>query len=233
MKFGGPQLNKDGSYRMRDVTKPVYLLKTLQKEINDYLREFELPDCMYGGVLGRNNVLNALQHRGNKFFFTIDLKIFFGNISNLRVNHILIDRGFTWDEARMIARITTFKESLPQGAPTSTTLANLAFAHTASLIEDFCSKKGIKFTVFVDDLTFSSRQCFKHYKDQILEIIKQNKFFVNQRKVHYRHNCCEITGLYVKGNKLFLPKQILANINKPGISEYIESFRKQYKGYLM
>jgi RNA-directed DNA polymerase len=228
MKFGCPQINNDGSFRMRDITKPIYSLKILQKEINSHLKEFELPNCMHGGIKERNNFENAYQHINNKYFFTIDLKKFFTNITNSRVHQTLTSRGFAWNEARAITNRTTYKGSLPQGAPTSTILANLVFAPTAAFLENFCKERDIIFTVFVDDLTFSSSQCFRQYTNQILETLQQNGFFVNHNKIHYRKNCCEITGIIIRRGKLFLPKQILNHRNKPGVKKYIADIVKQY-----
>jgi len=231
-KFGKPQVNNDGSFRVRTILEPIHPLKNTQKELNDFLKGFPLPDCMYGGIQGRNNTLNALQHTGNTNFLTIDLKNFFGNITNSCIHQTLINCGLTWSEARIITRLTTFNYSLPQGAPTSTILSNLAFASCASTLEIFCKDRNITFTVFVDDLTFSSTRYFKHYTDQILKILFNNGFYVNQKKIHYRKNCCEITGLLVKNGRLYLPKEMIAHINKPGIKRYADHVAKMGSAYL-
>jgi len=187
---------------------------------------------MHGGVPKRNNVLNALCHIDNLFFLTIDLKNFFGNITNTQVHQTLISRGLRWEEARIITRLTTLKGSLPQGAPTSTTLANLAFAPTTKLLEDFCKERDIIFTAFVDDLTFSSSRNFKHLVDQIIAILQNNGFFVNLKKIHYKKGCCEITGVFIKKGKLSLPKSILERVEKVEIRRYVHSVEKQYKTHL-
>ncbi len=62
MKYGSPQLDSDGKQRMRQVSRPIAILKEEQRSLLKRLNEFDLPDCMYGGVRGRNNILNALQH---------------------------------------------------------------------------------------------------------------------------------------------------------------------------
>lgn len=227
MKFGSPQINSDGSPRMRDIIQPVYSLKILQRQLNNQLKELELPDCMYGGIEERNNVGNAFQHNNGKYFFTVDLKRFFSNITNSRINQMLISRGFNWQEARIITNLTTYKGSLPQGVPTSTTLANLSFAPTAMLLEKFCKERQITFTVFVDDLTFSSSRCFKQHTNKILEMLKQNRFFVNKNKIHYRKGSCEITGIIVRNGSLFLPNEILNHQNKLGVKGYISAVAKQ------
>lgn len=213
---------------MRKITRPVERLKSVQQQISAYLKEFELPDCMFGGVPERNNFDNAVSHKSGRHFLTIDLRNFFGNITNSIVYRTLINNGFTWKEAREITMVSTFKGSLPQGAPTSTTLANLSFAQTAITLNNFCRERNITFTVFVDDLAFSSSKCFEHNIDEICQIIKDSGYFVNHKKIHYKKDCCEITGLYVKRGKISLHKNILININKPGIKQYVNAVKNQY-----
>jgi RNA-directed DNA polymerase len=231
-KFGDFQRNDNNSIRMRLVCKPCYSLKTEQKKLNKHLNKFDLPDSIYGGVSARNNFLNALQHIDNKYFFKVDLKEFFARINNSQIHHALTNRGFSWGEARVITRIATFNSALPQGAPTSTTLANFVIAPMVTALEQFCSKNNITFTVFVDDITFSSPKPFKHHTGQILELIQRTKIAVNHKKISYRTRCCEITGIFINKGKLSLPKEIIKNSNKSGVKEYITNFNKQYSAYL-
>ena len=232
MKYGTPQIDfSNNSCRLRLVTKPIYSLKILQKIVKADLDIFDLPDFMYGGVIGCSNFDNAIAHISNRFFYTIDLKNFFGSINNSRIHQTLIGLGYTWHEARNITRIATLDGCLPQGAPTSTVLANLVFASVAKLLEDFCKPRNITFSVYIDDLTFSSPKCFKQHADKIIYIIKSNGFRVSQNKIHYRINNCEITGLMVNKGKLYLPGKILKS-NNPAVQQYIALFNERYEKYL-
>jgi RNA-directed DNA polymerase len=221
-KFGGAQINSDGTPRMRIITRPIYSLKSKQKAVNDLLKQIDLPQCMFGGIVKKSSTLNSLEHLDKKHFFKIDLKNFFGNITNTRVHQMLICRGYNWEEARIITRLATFKGALPQGAPTSPTLANLVFAPTALLLENFCLERDITFTAFFDDLSFSSLHNFKHYTNEILKIILNNGFHLNHKKIAYRRHKCEITGLIVGSGKLSLPKQVLQNIHNPRVKAYVD-----------
>lgn len=232
MKYGSEQVDKNGDKRMRKVSAPIAVLKEQQQWILERLEEFTLHDCMYGGVRGRNNILNALQHLNAKFFFTVDLKDFFKNISNAQIYQILAGLGVTPADAREITRIATLNQGLPQGAPTSTILSNLAFTQKAEILATFCKANNITFTVFVDDLTFSSANCFKHHTVKILKLISDKNFRVNHNKIHYRKESCEITGLIVKKGKLHLPKVMLQHINKPGIKAYANRVERQYATHI-
>ncbi|MFD0765739.1 reverse transcriptase family protein [Mucilaginibacter lutimaris] len=182
MKFGKPQLDENGAERKRDMFSPDYQLKRKQREVNHLLKPIGLPFSMYGGISKRSNIENAQMHVDSKFFLTIDLKNYFNNISNDQVYQTLIGYGINKRISRAITRISTVNYALPQGAPTSTMLANLVFASTAIELEALCAKRKIIFTNFVDDLTFSSKKDFKQLIPQILALLKKNGFVVNQKK---------------------------------------------------
>ena len=232
MKFGKPQPGENNTIKLRHLNPPAQKLKIIQSKICDLLQKIELPYCMYGAVEGSNNIINALQHIESKFFLTIDLKDFFTRISNYRVHGVFIENGFPWDVARILTKLTTHNGSLPQGAPSSPVLANLAFSKTAHQLETLIKAHKITFTVFLDDLVFSSKNDFKYLIPQILEIIRTNKFFPHNKKIHYRQYTCEVTGLIVGNGKLKLvPKmkqEALQNPRIKGYAQYVEKLCQQY-----
>jgi RNA-directed DNA polymerase len=164
MKFGKPQEGKNNSIKLRHLIPPVQSLKLIQSRICNHLQKVYLPDCMYGAVDESNNVLNALQHIESKYFFTIDLKDFFSKISHKQVHQMFIENGYCWEAARILTKLTTYKYNLPQGAPTSPVIANLAFKQTALQLMEIIKGYGITFTTFLDDLTFSSKKISINYK---------------------------------------------------------------------
>jgi hypothetical protein len=58
--------------------------------------------------------------------------------------------------AGLLTRITTFNGALPQGAPTSPGLANLAFWDVEDIVVNELTQNGFKYTRFVDDVTVST-----------------------------------------------------------------------------
>jgi len=231
MKFGMSQLKKDGSVKFRTIQSPIDCLKSYQREVCRIIQNIQLPNCMYGSIRGRNNILNALNHIENKFFFKIDLKDFFRNITNTRVHQTLLSYGFSWWDARNITLLTTFNGSLPQGAPSSPAMANLIFSSTALKLDKLCKKKGIIFTAYMDDLTFSSKTDFNNLTDDLLQLITTEGFFVNHNKIQYRVNTCEVTGLIIKNGKLNLEKEMRQRLYQPGVKAYSNLVNKLFIDY--
>ncbi|MFT3703875.1 MAG: reverse transcriptase family protein [Agriterribacter sp.] len=229
MKFGKPQTVKNLFTKLRHLLIPSITLKEIQSSIGNELQKTELPACMFGSVKGSNNIINTLQHIDNCFFLTIDLKDFFSRINNKQVYKVFIDCGHTPTEARIFTRLTTYKGSLPQGAPSSPMLGNLAFLKTAIQLESLALAHDITFTTFLDDLTFSSKKDFKHLIPKFLEIIKSNHFFPNHRKIKYQKNYCEITGLIIRYGKMeIMPKMLKEAKSNIRIRRYVENVNWEY-----
>jgi RNA-directed DNA polymerase len=234
IKFGEPQKRKNNTIKFRHLTPSKKPLKNIQQKICSSLQQIELPSCMYGSIAGSNNIINAFRHIENKYFFKIDLHRYFNRISNTQVNHTFIGLGYSWQEARTLTKLTTYKYALPQGAPTSPVIANLAFAGTAIELQAIADKHNLTLTVYLDDIIFSSRHCFMHLTNSILSVIRANNFFPHHKKICYRHNILDITGLFVGNGKLKIhPEMLKAAQTNFRVRKYIEYVEACYKQYLL
>lgn len=226
-KDGSPKLNKDGTPKQRILYPSTGSLKVIQRSIkNKVLAKIALPDYAYGGVKGRDNIKNAKRHQGKKYIFTTDLKDFFPSITHRMVFKMFRSHNFSPSVSRILTQLTTYKGMLPQGAPTSSLIANLVFVETGSKLESFTSENKMIFTSFVDDLTFSSPTDFKNQTAAILEIIKSGKFKISHRKTNYKTKFPVVTGLVVKNNSISVSKEYKESIEK---AEHIDSLSLQGK----
>jgi len=207
-KFGNPKLDKNGEPRKRIINPSLNRLKVIQKRIQkNILLTIELPSYAFGAVKGKDNVDNAKQHQGKKYKFTTDLKDFFPSITNKAVYEMFINHHFSPQIASILTKLTTFKGKIPQGAPTSSTLANLVFMKTGDILYQFAQENQLTFTSFVDDMTFSSSTDFKSKIPEILKIIT-NDYKISHKKTNYSRNP-NITGLHPMNNHLKLPKSFM------------------------
>lgn len=146
--------NRNG--KERTIHNPQAPLKTLQSRIQErLLRLIELPVCVQGGVRGRSAISNSALHVGQQVVVAIDIRDFFPSVTDKRVFQIWREQlGFGRDASALLTRLTTFDKQLPQGAPTSTTLANLALLPADAEIRA-CLAEGLTYSRFVDDITVS------------------------------------------------------------------------------
>lgn len=224
-KNGTPKTDKFGNQKKRIINPSLLGLKEIQKRINrEILKKIPVPTYIFGGTKGKDNVLNAKVHQGKKFKFITDLTNFFPSITNKMVYEMFISYNFSPDVASLLTKLTTFKGHVPQGAPTSTYIANLVFTKTGNELSLFAQKHNISFTSFVDDLTFSSSVDFKKLVPDIIQIITKNGFVISHQKTHYQTHLPSITGIICYNNKLDVTKEFLEKLKS------CQSSPKQYQG---
>lgn len=213
-KTGLQLIDKHGRPRTRDLYPSTGLLKEVQTRINkEILNKMKLPSYAFGGVRGRDNVLNAKMHQGNVFFFNTDLRNFYPGITHNQINKMFIQRGFPTGIAGILTKLTTFKGMLPQGTPTSPYLANLAFVSAGLELQALAKKYKLTFTTFVDDITLSSKKDFQFLDTEITKIITAKGFKISHDKTFYQTKRPKVTNVIVGQNGLYLPTSYKEKIN--------------------
>lgn len=236
-KKGERKLNKDGSPRDRVINPSTHELKAIQCRINKFLTTCITPaSYSYGAVKKRDNVKNAKIHKGNKYFFQTDLQDFFPFVTCKKVYTILILHGFSPDVASIITKLSTYKGHLPQGTSTSSTIANLVFSYSVGeQINLFAAKNGLRFTIFVDDVTLSAPFDFKDKTNIVLDMIRSGGFRISHTKTTYRIYTPNLTGVKMGQNTLKITDDFRAKLADSsertdaqikGLKLYAEKVRK-------
>ncbi|MBQ2882887.1 MAG: RNA-directed DNA polymerase [Alphaproteobacteria bacterium] len=225
---GLPLTDADGNQRTRQLNSTKIELKRIQKRILALLMSHvEIPTYAFGGVPKKDNIKNAKYHQGNKYIFTTDLRSFFPSISHNSVFEVYCNNGYSPTVARILTKLTTYKYQLPQGVPTSTLLALLAFKPTGDKLYDYALQHNLKFSIFVDDITISSNVDFKHLVPEILDIIVTAGYKISHNKTHYSTKNPIITGIKCQNNRIKLPQSTYKRISK------LPKDSNSYKGLIM
>ncbi|GAA4767403.1 MULTISPECIES: reverse transcriptase family protein [Flavobacterium] len=210
-----PKLDKDnnpkfknGNQLFRTLNPSTKNLKIIQSRIQrNIISKIELPDYAYGAVKGRDNVKNALKHRGKKYNFTTDLSNYFPSITNRQVYNMFVENNFSPTVARVLTQLTTYNGKLPQGAPTSPTISNLVFVKTGMKLQAIANNQNLIFTSFIDDLTFSSKTDFKELIPELIQIVLNDNFIISHQKTFYKTYRPTVTGVIVTNNYLLLTEK--------------------------
>lgn len=205
---------KNGKQIFRILNPSIDDLKIVQSKIQkNIISKIELPEYAFGAVKGKDNVKNALKHRGKKYNFTTDLSNYFPSIFNKQVYEMFIYYNFSPTVASVLTKLTTYKGKLPQGAPTSPTISNLVFVKTGLKLQSIAEKNNLTFTSFIDDLTFSSKEDFKEIIPEIIETIQNDSFIISHQKTFYKTFRPTVTGVIVTNNYLFLTEKFKQKLN--------------------
>jgi len=193
----------------RNIASPSMNIKYRQQWIlRNILDKIDMLDSVHGFVKGRSIVTNALEHVGKECILNIDIADFFPSISKNKVIRTFENIGYCKKVATLLADICCFKESLPQGAPTSPSLANIVFSEVDDEILKFIKNKGINYTRYADDLTFSSNEDLFYLVEVIYGILERYDYKPNKNKTNIvsGNKRKMVTGIIVN-DKIKVPKR--------------------------
>jgi retron-type reverse transcriptase len=145
---------RDGKLRL--IHAPDAALKTVQRAIlRRVLGKLSAHPAAMGFEPGKSIVTNARPHLGAKLIVKLDIRDFFNSTTAPRVSAYFRAIGWSGEVAALLARLTTYKGSLPQGAPTSPRLSNLVNYQLDVRLFARAMKLGAIYTRYADDITFS------------------------------------------------------------------------------
>jgi len=218
-----PDIKKYSSFKIqkkngktRTISTPTTSLKILQQKLNCILSIIFTPKLSsHGFVKGKSIKTNASIHVKSKYVLNIDLKDFFPSINFGRVRGMFMAYPYYLSPpvATVLSQICCYNGELSQGAPTSPIISNMICAKLDSQLLHLAKQNKCLFTRYADDITFSSsKKRFPktiaytdettnqiHVGNDLINIIENNGFSVNNEKVWFRARDRRqtVTGLIV------------------------------------
>jgi RNA-directed DNA polymerase len=165
---------RDGSPRLLEAPKSI--LKTLQRRVHQgLLAGLPCNPCAHGFVAHRGPSTFTVTHVAQPVVLRFDLANFFTSIPAPRVHGLFRTLGYPAGVSRALTQLCTHAvrnprmltqlppqmrasarmPHLPQGAPSSPTLANLAAYRLDLRCHGFAQSLGAQYTRYADDLAFS------------------------------------------------------------------------------
>ena len=230
-----------GGYRNIEAPNP--RLKAIQRAILDRLLA---PQSVHTAATGFRPGLsiadNARPHLGRRRALKTDLHNFFGTIRRPAVRRVFRGMGFDAPMTKVLVDLCTHRNRLPQGAPTSPALSNLVAAPMDEQLNALSLRRGLTYTRYADDLTFSGESFNrKELVADIKQIAAGDGFKLNAKKTRLMASSRRIvTGLSIgSGEKLTLPRErkreIRKNVHfvlKYGVTEHRERIHSSDPAYV-
>jgi RNA-directed DNA polymerase len=144
---------------MRPIHAPHGLLRELQDKMKaDLDRLYQPHPSAHGFIAAKSVASNAKPHVGKRWVLNVDLEDFFPTINFGRVRGLFLKPPFDMAPAAatVCAQIATFKNGLPQGAPTSPALSNLIAVPLDRALLRLARYQHVTYTRYADDITFST-----------------------------------------------------------------------------
>jgi hypothetical protein len=213
---------RNGSTRL--IEAPKDRLKQIQRRIlREVLALIPAHDAAHGFRTGRSVKSFVEPHAGRRVILKLDLEDFFPTIVLARVVALFRSAGYPEAVAQLLAGLCTNrvplhlwkrpdaplpgpdswrtrllyrKAHLPQGSPTSPTLANLAAYRLDARLTGLATSSGATYTRYADDLAFSGDEAFARsigrFQVYASSIVLEEGFAVNTRKTRVmRQGVCQ------------------------------------------
>lgn len=192
-----PLVKKDGTERI--ISAPRTYLKVIQWWILDnILNQVMTPDYVFGFSKGKSIQDNARHHIGSAHILNVDIKSFFNTVTIKQVFSIFSELGYERTTAATLARLCTLNGSLPQGAPTSPSIANFVLTEADRRLQALALNMGMRYSRYADDLTFSGSEFIApEFLAQVDATIREAGFELKATKTRYAGTGGrrEVTGL--------------------------------------
>jgi RNA-directed DNA polymerase len=185
----------------RRIDAPLPMLLDIQRWILDEILYRGIPSSSCKSYqLGLSIVDHAKTHLAQNEILKADLQDFFGSVRAGMVYSLFLSLGYLHSAATILTRLTTFDGCLPQGAPTSGQLSNLALRSFDERIISFCEKSGLRYTRYADDIAISGENVSSSAaKETLREEAQKIGLKIHPGKTKYLRNgnCKRLTGIVV------------------------------------
>jgi retron-type reverse transcriptase len=190
------QPKKKGGYRT--ITPSTKELKDVQSHVQAFInKQINWPSYIHGGIKERSVLTNARSHVGKYMIINIDIKDCFPNTSSDIINEALLVVGFEKKLAMLLSNICTYNNSVPQGAPSSTCIVNIALGLIDGKFSRLCNKNNFNYTRFVDDITISGDIDLRPFKNAFTGFVESMNYPISSYVPLDRSKRQVVTGLVV------------------------------------
>lgn len=175
------------------------LIKLFDIETSKYLKS---------GVKKESHITNALSHRDSNFFLLVDIKGFYPSTTKSKIKkQLILTYKLSSNVAEFISNAVTVPQEKANGKRALVTGSVLsqyfAYVINKKMLDElyFLSKQNdIIFTVYVDDITFSSKKVLTYrFHQKVYNIVKKYGYIIHNGKV-YRgkiNSKSKITGVHI------------------------------------
>lgn len=203
--------------KKRSVQEPTQKLRRVHNRILSLLRRMSYPDYVQGAVKHRSYQTNAEAHKGSREAATFDISSFYGSTKYHLVHDFFVRvMCCPSDIAGKLANLTTCNGAMSTGSPLSPLLSFWVAKKMFDECHTLAGSYNLKFTCYIDDLTFSGEKIPRILKSKIKIIVSRYGYKLAEHKTrHFKFGQpAHITGIISLNKKLHVPFSRLMAVRK-------------------
>ncbi len=169
---------------VRELNVPNDLLMSIQRAINDKLLCAEEASRFATAYKpGSSTKKNADPHVAQPVLLKMDIRHFYDHL----IFPLVRDKAFPTsrysEQSRtLLTFLCTYRDCLPQGAPTSPSISNIILRDFDNHIGEWCNERNIAYTRYCDDMTFSGEFDPKPVIELVKKRLQELGLYLNEKK---------------------------------------------------
>lgn len=222
----------------RELNVPDALLMSIQRAINNKLLCLEeVSSYAMAYRPGRSTKTNATPHVNKPIILKMDIRHFFDHlIFPLIKEKAFPDIRYSEQNRILLTFLCTYKDALPQGAPTSPAISNIIMREFDNIVGKWCEERNIDYTRYCDDMTFSG----EFEPELVISLVKKELqkmgLYLNNKKstIVGKGQKQSVTGIIVN-EKISVPTEYKKRIRqemfycmKYGITDHLTKIKCTY-----
>jgi hypothetical protein len=226
----------------RIIEEPIGIRFKAHKRLFGLLQRIETPGYLISGKRGFSYLDNAKCHVDNFEFLQLDIERFYPTSKKEFIFRFFRHKlQMSEDVAWLVTDIVRFQDHIPTGSPISQVLAFWAYENTFNKLAAIAVSNGYTFTLYVDDMTFSSTNAITpNFHLRIGAQLRLVGLKLKRNKIRYRtkNQFKIVTGCVISPDRhLYVPNKLRKNIVDALVaideSEMDESILKSLQGRIV
>lgn len=203
------------SGKVRDLAYPEGRLRALHERLKFHLNKIKQPNYLFSPRRNRGQRQNAALHLEQDQYLTLDLKQFYPSTTDHMVRRCFVDDfGMHKDVAGLLTHLCIVDGAVSMGSPATPLLCTLIHRRMFDRIAAICDARGLRYSVWVDDLTISGRFIPREVLASIRQIVREAG--LKSHRIAYRtgNRPVFVTGIGVVGPMLVAPLSLHRKIKE-------------------
>ncbi len=195
--------------KLRNLAYPFGKLRAVHEKFKFHLNKIKQPEYLYSPRKGRAQRDNALFHTGQTQYLKIDIKQFYPSTTS---EHIFrwakYEMGMQDDVAGLFTQLVTVDGKSSFGSPLTPVLTTLVHRQIFDCIAEECRKRGLRISLWVDDINISGNFVPGLLVDKIRDVVRSHGLKTHKIRYSTGSRNVIITGLRVRGNVIDAPRTL-------------------------
>lgn len=188
--------------KLRPIEAPNKDLKLILSALSKSLQTLDCPEYNFCGWKKQNTLQAAKKHLNAHAYFTADISKYYPNTKAIYVRKFFEKFNTDKKTLDLLVKLTTFRNHLPTGAPTSPILAFLSHQELFDEINEKMKEESITFTLYADDVGLSAKHGITNETlGYIRSVIAKHQLQAHPEKSqHFSYKKAKMLGYYLLQN---------------------------------